>query len=71
MKIRTTTLLLMSGLLALLNLPAGAQDKPTPPVTPEEVKRPHTPAQPERPHSPHSPEEKPTAYLGVWLRKQD
>jgi hypothetical protein len=65
MKIQTTTLLLMSGLLALLNLPAGAQDKPTPSVTPEEVKRPHTPAQPERPHSPHPPEEKPTAYLGV------
>jgi len=65
MKIQTTTLLLMSGLIALLNVPASAQDKPIPGVAPEEVKRPETPKPPERSRSQRSPEQKPTAYLGV------
>jgi len=65
MTIQTTTLLLLSGLLALLNLPATAQEKPMPPDSPEEVKRPEAPDSPERPMNPRPSEEKPTAYLGV------
>lgn len=65
MKIQTTTILLMSGLLALLNVPASAQEKPTPVAAPEEVKRPETPKPPERSRSQRPPEQKPTAYLGV------
>lgn len=65
MKIQTTTLLLLSGLLALLNLPAKAQEKPMPPDSPEQVKRPEAIDSPDRPRNPRPPEEKPTAYLGV------
>jgi PDZ domain len=65
MKIQTTTLLLMSGLLALFNVPAPAQENPASPSKPEEVKRPDASASPERQRGPGSPEEKPTAYLGV------
>jgi hypothetical protein len=65
MKIQTTTLLLMSGLIALLNVPAPAQEKPTPVAAPEEVKQPESPKTPERSRSQRSPEQKPTAYLGV------
>lgn len=63
MKIELTALTLMAGLLALLNLPASAQDKPATPAPPEEVKKPNPPAERGRPS--HSPEEKLTAYLGV------
>jgi hypothetical protein len=62
MKTQTTVLLLMSGLLALLNVPASAQENPAPPAPPEEANRPGSPANPEHPRP---PEEKPTAYLGV------
>lgn len=65
MTIQTTILLLLSGLLALLNLPATAQEKPMPPDSPEQMKRPEAPGSPERPMNPRPPEEKPTAYLGV------
>jgi membrane-associated protease RseP (regulator of RpoE activity) len=62
MKIQSTALLLMAGLLALLNVPASAQVRPAPP---EEVKRPDAPPSPERSRALHPPTEKPTAYLGV------
>lgn len=65
MKIQSTALLLMAGLLAMLNVPASAQEKPAPPAPPEEVKRPDSPPNPERSHMPRPPTEKPTAYLGL------
>jgi hypothetical protein len=65
MKIQLITLLFLSGLLALFNLSASAEEKPKSPASPEEIKRPESPDSVGRLRNPHSPEEKPTAYLGV------
>lgn len=81
MKIETTALMLMTGLLALVNLPASAQDKPdkpeasaTPPDSPAkpEAPRPGPPPPAVRPqgdmHRVREPErelEKAVAYLGL------
>lgn len=71
MKIQTTALMLMTGLLALINLPAFAQEKPEP-AAPEETKKPDAPPPAERPRGDMNPVrepervlEKPVAYLGV------
>jgi|JI6StandDraft_1071083.scaffolds.fasta_scaffold01938_7 hypothetical protein len=58
MKIQTTALMLMTGLLAFINLPALAQEKP---ATPPE--RPRGDMNPVR--EPERALEKPVAYLGV------
>lgn len=72
MKPQLTPLMLMTGLLALLNLPASAQEKPDapPPPPPPATEKPEAP--PERPRgegrgerSPEPGQERPVAYLGV------
>ena len=65
MKIQLIALTLMAGLLALMNVPAFAQEKTTAPDAPKEVKRPESPPTPERPRPPRPADEKPTAYLGL------
>lgn len=53
MKIQTTALMLMTGLLALVNLPASAQDKPDKPEAPPASPTP--PASPAKPDAPAPP----------------
>lgn len=65
MKHQSTTLLLLSGLLALMSLPVAAQEKPMPPASHEEVKRPELLDTPNRLRKTRPPEEKSTTYLGV------
>jgi len=63
MKIQITALLLMAGLLALLNVPAAAQEQTKSPS--EEVKKPEPPRENVRPLDPRSADEKMMPYLGV------
>ncbi len=64
MKIQTTALMLMTGLLAFINLPAQAQEKPAaPPDAPPAPERPRGDMNPVR--EPERVLEKPVAYLGV------
>ena len=63
MKIQTTALMLMAGLLALINLPASAQEKPAKPDAPPAPERPRGDMNPVR--EPERVLEKAVAYLGV------
>lgn len=64
MKIQTTALMLMTGLLALINFPALAQEIPAaPPDAPPAPERPRGDMNPVR--EPERVLEKPVAYLGV------